>query len=320
MPIKDRIPSPEELIDSLPISREFLSRLGVLAGQTTRKLSIESLGISSGSLDDVEISKVTLGNASIGNLAIANGSARLTRSSAFLNNVRALVSLDFRLRWEIDLGWVGHWQDTSDLGDLDIPVELGNIEIPDLDDIELTIPRIDIPQLVADMKPITNLQLGSFSLSDADLSKLTAPSAGLNLTGLGVGEVSVSTLTVPGINSQTVTVAEAAPEQALKLPGASLNNLQIPQTSIPQIRSGHISTDATASPHSLGVDLGILKITLQVTPTVHLNVGTLTISDAQLSAELGSVELQDIQLPVAIQGITAKAFEANGLSVNQITF
>ncbi len=46
----------------------------------------------------------------------------------------------------------------------------------------------------------------------------------------------------------------------------------------------------------------------------------MTISDAELSAELGAVELQDIQLPVAIHGITAKAFEANGVSVNQISF
>ena len=199
-------------------------------------------------------------------------------------------------------------------------MDLGNIAIPDLDNIDLAIPAINVPQVVANMKPITDLQLGNFSLSGADIQKLALPAAGLTLTGLGVGELSLSSLSVPGATSQKVSVAKAKPELDLVLPGATVQNLSIPQTLIPNIQSGAFETEATASSKGLRVNLGILDVTISVTPTVHLDVGAMTISDAQLSASLGSVSIEDIHLPVSVDGINASAFEANGVSVNQISF
>ena len=92
MTIKDRLPSPESLLESLSLPRDFLTRLGILAGQTTRKVSVETVAISSGSLTNVEIGKVNLGNASIGTVTISDVSATLEQSSAFLQNVRALLT------------------------------------------------------------------------------------------------------------------------------------------------------------------------------------------------------------------------------------
>lgn len=320
MAIKDRLPSAEEFIESLPISKDFLARLGILAGQTTRKISIDSVALSSGTLSDVEISKVNLGNASIGTINIENVSASLKQSSAILENVRAILELDFTLIWKVDLGWLGHWGDTNNLGSIDIPIDLGNISIPDLDNIDLTIPKVDIPSVVAEMKPITNLQLGAFSLTSADIDKLTLPSAGLNLTGMGVGDVSISSLSVPGVSSKAIGVAGAQPELSIDLPGATVQNLSIPSVSIPEITSASFDTAATASAKNIEVNLGILKITLRVTPTIHLDVGLMKISDAQLDASIGSVDINDISLPVSIQGLSASAFEAQGISVNKITF
>lgn len=320
MAIKDRLPSTEALLDSLPLPRDFLTRLGVLAGQTTRQISIDSVSAAGGNLSDVEINKINLGNASIGTITIDNTEASLTHSSAFLSGVKSIVELKFKLRWEINLGWIGHWGDTNDIGSIDIPVDLGNIDIPNLDNIDLSIPTINIPAIVANMEPINNLKLGNFSLTGADIQKLSLPSAGLSLTGLGVGDVTVSSLAVPGVNSQTLTVAQATPELNVVLPGATVSNLSIPETNIPSIASGAFSTRAVASDKSITVDLGLLKITLSVTPTVYLNVAAMTIKDAKLSASLGSIKIKDISLPVSVQGLSATAFEANGLSINKIKF
>lgn len=320
MAIKDRLPSTDALLDALPLPRDFLTRLGVLAGQTTRRISIDSVAVAGGNLSDVEISKINLGNASIGTITIENTEATLKQSSAFLSGVKSIVELKFKLKWEIDLGWIGHWGDTNNIGSIDIPVDLGNIDIPSLDNIDLSIPTINIPAIVANMEPIKNLKLGNFSLTGADIQKLSLPSAGLSITGLGVGDVEVSSLAVPSVNSQALTVAQAKPDLNVVLPGATVNNLSIPETSIPSIASSPFSTRAVASDKSLTVNLGLLKITLSVTPTVYLNVAAMTIKDAKLSASLGSVKIKDISLPVSVHGLSATAFEANGLSVNHIKF
>jgi|GEM_PF-540013 len=320
MAIKDRLPSTEALLESLPLPRDFLTRLGVLAGQATRQLTLDSVGVNSASLNNVEISQVQLGSASIGGIRIENVDARLEQSSAFLQNVRSLLELHFTLEWEVDLGWIGHWGDTNDLGSIDIPVDLGNINIPDLDNIALDIPQVDIPAAMAAMQPINNLQLGTFSLSGMDVNKATLPAAGLTLTGMGVGEVGISSLSVPGATTQAIKLASAAPALDVVLPGATVHNLTIPQTSIPTITSGAFDTDATASAKSLTVNLGILKLTLKVTPTVHLDVGAMAISDAQLSASIGAVSVTDIHLPVSVQGLTASSLDAHGITVNKITF
>ena len=59
---------------------------------------------------------------------------------------------------------------------------------------------------------------------------------------------------------------------------------------------------------------------IAVTPTVHLNVGSMTLSDAKLGATLGKVSLNDISLPVALEGISGGELGLNSISVNKLTF
>jgi hypothetical protein len=320
MSVKDKIPSAESIMESLPLPRDFLARLGVISAQVTRKLTIDQVEIDSGDLGDVSIDKVTLGSASVGSINITNTAATLHNSSAVLNNVRAIVALHFRLNWEIDLGWIFKKSGSEDMGTLDIPVDLGDIDIPDLDNIDLAIPAVNIPATAMAMLPVTNLDLGKFSLNQAQVDKLGLPSAGLSLTGLGVGNVTLSSLNVPAANAQSLAVVSAAPEKNILLPGASLDNLTIPTTSIPQILSGNIQTAATSSAQSIGVNLGFLDISIAVTPTVHLNIEDMTLSDVELSATIGQVKVNDIDLAVAVQGIKATGMNLNGVNVSSVKF
>ncbi|MGB2336753.1 MAG: hypothetical protein ACPH5V_05545, partial [Alcanivorax sp.] len=89
---------------------------------------------------------------------------------------------------------------------------------------------------------------------------------------------------------------------------------------LPSAQSGAFDADATASDKSLTVDLGILKVTIAVTPTVHLNVGSMTLKDAQLSAKLGNVSLNEISLPVALEGISGGGLGLSSINVSKLTF
>ncbi len=319
MSLKERL-SPDSLLESLPVSRDLLTRLGLLGAQVSRKIAIDQVSVDSGTLNNLKVEKVSLGSASIGSLKVENGSASVNNANAVLNQVRSIVELGFHLDWEIDLGWIGSWDGSEDMGSLDIPVDLGTITVPDLGDIDLQIPAIDIPGLVAEMKPIDQLDLGNLDIGGVRLDKLALPSAGLSITGMGVGDLTLSSVTVPAADGEALRVNRAAPTRQLTLPGASLENVTIPAVNMPSATSGAFNADATASDKSLGIDIGILKVSIRVTPTVHLNVGSMTLSDAQLAADLGKVSLNDISLPVSLEGITGGELGLNSISVNKLTF
>lgn len=319
MSLKERL-SAESLMESLPVSRDLLTRLGLLGAQVSRKIAIDQVSVDNGTLHNLKVETVNLGSASIGSLKVENGSASVNSAKAVLNQVRSIVELEFHLDWEIDLGWIGSWDGSENMGSLDIPVDLGTITVPDLGDIDLQIPAIDIPGLMAEMKPIDQLDLGNLDISGVRLDKLSLPSAGLSITGLGVGDLTLSSVTVPSADGEAMRVNRAAPSRQLNLPGASLANVVIPAINMPSATSGAFTADATASDKSLGIDVGILKVSVRVTPTVHLNVGSMTLSDAQLAAELGKVSLNDISLPVSLEGITGGELGLNSISVNKLTF
>lgn len=319
MSLKERLSS-DSLLESLPVSRDLLTRLGLLGAQVSRKIAIDQVSVDSGTLSNLKVEKVTLGSASIGTLKVTNSSASVDNATAVLNQVRTLVELGFRLDWKVDLGWIGSWDGREDLGSIDIPVDLGTITIPDLGDIDLQIPAIDIPGLVAEMQPINQLDLGALEIAGVRLDKLGLPSAGMSITGLGVGDLTLSSLTVPAADSEALRINRAAPTGTLNLPGAALQNVSIPAISMPEATSAAFAANAEASEKSLSVNLGILKVTIAVIPKVHLNVGSMTLKDAKLAAELGKVSINDISLPVALEGITGGELGLNSISVSKLTF
>lgn len=320
MALSDRISSIDQIVEALPISRQVFERLGVLSAQVARQIAIEQVSLGDGTLKGVQVDKLRLGSASISQIEVLNTKADLKQSSARLNQVRGILELGFSLKWEVDLGWLGSWGGTDDLGSLDIPLPEENLNIPDLGDVQVDIPKIDIPSVVAKMAPINNLLLGDFQFSKAQLDKLTLPGAGLSISGMGIGSLSLSSLNLPGVDGASLSLQKAAPTADLELPGASLSNLKIPDVDMPSITSGSFGTVAEASTRSITANLGILKVTLAVSPVVHLDIGSMSISDAKLSASIEELVLNGISLPVSLEGISASGLDLNDVKVEQVTF
>ncbi len=320
MALSDRISSIDQIADALPVSRELLERLGVLSSQVARKIAIEQVSVNEGTLKDVHVDKLALGSASIGKIEVADTRANLKQSSAKLNQVRSILELGLSLDWEVDLGWLGSWDGSDDLGSIDIPVPEENLTIPDLDDVELDIPKISIPSVVAKMEPVSHLPLGDFKLSKAQIDELVLPSAGLSVSGMGVGDLSLSSLNLPGADASSLSLKEGSPTAKVTLPGASVGDLKIPEVNLPSITSGNIATAAHPSTHSITANLGILKVTLSVSPVVHLDIGSMSISDAKLGANIGEVSLNEISLPVTLEGLSASGVDLNEVRVDKITF
>lgn len=319
MALKDTLARAESLLDEISSPKDFIERLGMAIGQTYKKVRIDQVNIQSGATTNIDIDKILLGTATINHIKINGLSADLRNGEAFLKDVRTVIELNFSIEWKIDLGFIGSWSGNDALGSISIPFTVGNLSIPALNDIQLYIPTIDIPGINALMAPIDNLHLGNTKITGIAASATELPNLGFALNGLGVGSASVTGINIPNTNTKKATIQDVSPENHILLPQASLRELEIPETRVQDIASPAFGTTVVASDRKLTADFGILAVTIKVTPTVHLNVGSMTISDVDLYAMANEVNLENISLPVSVRGIKIDNIDLKEINVNQIT-
>lgn len=305
--------------DPAQLEAAIEERVGPILAQVLRKISIDQIRAESGTLGDLDVAKVVLGDATIDKVILTGTSATLNGAQAFLQTVRMVLDLQFTLEWEVDLGWIGNWSGTENLGSLPFGLNLGNVSVPSLANINLSIPNVTVDNVQAVVNPINNLDLGGAKITKVMARDTDVPADGFSLVGLGLGSASIKNFSVPKTSTATATIEEFEPNSAIKLPGAEVSNLQIPSSQVENISTGGFNFLAQASARSLGVDLGILAVRIIVTPVVHLDVGSMIIQDVELSAMANRLNVQGIQVPVKIRGITVRDIILQTVKIGEIS-
>ncbi|HUF63530.1 MAG TPA: hypothetical protein VMN36_15750 [Verrucomicrobiales bacterium] len=304
---------PQELLAALR------STLPGLVGAAARKINVDQVKADSGTVSDIAAGRVTLGVAQIDRLTITGLNASLNGAQAFMRNVRMVLELRFTLTWKVDLGWLGSWGDTENLGSLHFGMNLGNVSVPSLANINFQVPSLSTTNVSAAMQPITNLSLGAADFNQLLLSATQAPSPGFTLSGLGVGSASVKNVEVPQTTTAQVKIDAFQPANHIVLPGAEVQNLQLPSAQAGTITAGGFNLSAIASRRCLVVDLGILDIELCVEPVTHLNVGSMLVQDVALSAAASRLNIENIALPINVQNIALNNMNLYNIRINEIT-
>jgi len=308
--------------ESQPAAQELTAALqksvGPILAQLFKKIKINQVRAESGSIADLDVDKVILGDATINKIILTGTSAKLKGAQAFLQNVRMVLQLKFTLQWKVDLGWLGSWDGTNDLGSLPFGMDLGNISIPSLANIDMNIPSMSVDNVKAQLSPINNLDLAGARIKKISARETEIPAEAFGLSGIGIGSASIKNLSVPKTATEAVSIEEFTPNAAVVLPGVELANVQIPSARVDNVNTGGFNFMAQASSRSIGADLGILAIKLIVTPIVHMDVGTMTIQDVVLAATASKLQVQDIQLPVTIRGINLKNMVLQTVDIGEI--
>lgn len=308
--------------ESQPAAQELTAALqksvGPILAQLFKKIKINQVRAESGSIADLDVDKVILGDATINKIILTGTSAKLKGAQAFLQNVRMVLQLKFTLQWKVDLGWLGSWDGTNDLGSLPFGMDLGNISIPSLANIDMNIPSMSVDNVKAQLSPINNLDLAGARIKKISAKETEIPADAFGLSGIGIGSASIKNLSVPKTATEAVSIEEFTPNAAVVLPGVELANVQIPSARVDNVSTGGFNFMAQASSRSIGADLGILAIKLIVIPIVHMDVGTMTIQDVDLAATANKLQVQDIKLPVTIRGINLKNMVLQTVDIGEI--
>lgn len=143
------------------------------------QINLAQAAAASATVADIKIDEIVLGGVTIGQLTLEGTSLDLNSGSASLANVRIVITLDFQFNWWINLGF---WSDsgTADLGSMSFALDLGNVSIPSLGNIPLSVPNIALASLNAAFAPITAIDLGGGNLAGIAATHITLPKNGLS--------------------------------------------------------------------------------------------------------------------------------------------
>jgi hypothetical protein len=295
------------------------ARLQGLLLQAARTIKIAQFTSTSGTISDLAVEQLVLGDITIDKLLLQDAHATVNSGSAFLNSVRVNLELAFTLDWWVDIA-IHSDKGSADLGSMSFNVDVGNIQIPSLQQIDLAIPSVAVNNVHASIAPVNNLDLGAASLADVKGNNGVLATDGFQVSGLGIGTLALSSLDIPKTTIEEATIGQFAPNSHVVLPAAQVSGVQLPSTSVGTVQSDVIVTDAAVDKKGLTADLGIFGFTLWVTPIAHMHIQSLTLQDVALAASVREAAISNVQIPLELHGIKIKGIQLNALAVSNVGF
>jgi len=282
-------------------------------------INLAQAAIASGAAADIKIEEIVLGGVTIGQLTLEGTSLDIAAASAALESVRVVINLDFSFDWWINLGF---WSDSgsNSLGSLSFALDLGNVAIPSLGNIPLTVPNIAIANLSAVIAPVSSIDLGGGTFTGLTASNIVLPKSGFTLAGFAVSGVSIANVEVPDAAAASLSIQDFHPNGNVLLPNASIGPLQIPSVTTADVQTtSSIGFNGAATQQGLGLNLGVLGGTFDVTPTAYVSIGSLQLQGVSLSGAVTKAILDNIGVPVDIRGISMNTIDISQITAANIT-
>jgi hypothetical protein len=286
----------------------------------TQTINVAQVAAASGGVVDVKVAKIVLGGVTIGQLTLQNTSLDIKSGSAFAQNVRTIMHLEFELDWWWDVGFASD-SGTDDIGGLSIPFNVGDIAIPSLNDIPLNIPSVVGNNVTAQVQPITGFDLGGGSFAGVTAASISIPQGGFTLAGLQVASLSLASLDVPRTSVGSVAIQDFHPNASLSLPSLELGPIVLTSANAGNIATTNtIAFNGSASKQSgPSFDFGVFGGTLSVVPTFFVSIGSLLLNGVSLSATVQHAILQSVGVPVDVQGIELSSVNVDNLVATNVT-
>jgi hypothetical protein len=293
-----------------------------LVARALRTIDISQVLAASGTIGSLKVGSVQLGEATIDRLVVRDVTTSVHSGRAFLQNVRTITRVQVIVDWWYDVLFdSGSGRDTftSPL----IPIEVGNLLVPSLQDINLSVPEVTVTGARAQITPIANLDLGGGRFDDVTVNGTKLPAAGFGLSGLELGTLTLSDLGVPATATQSVTLGQFRPNGALTLPGVEVTGVNVPAAQAPSIQSSspvNVFGLQPQDPYPVGgLDLRIFGFSIGVRPIIDIQIGVLTLDDVSLRAAIGSLRLESVTTPVTVRDIALGDVALQQVTVKQIT-
>ena len=292
-----------------------------LAAAVMKRIELPTFTAAAGSAAAVHIGEIRLENASVDHVDIQNVATTFRTGAISLDNARAIVAIRVFFDWWYDIGIASDSGSTT-LGTFDFPFDIGNIDIPSLNNISLAVPSASLRDIIAAVHPVRDLDLGGATFGALAIEDALLPSAGFGLGGLSLGAVNLTDVRLPGASTSRVTLGAFTPNGPLVLPSLRIDGVELPTASAPRVSSAGLIAvrRAVASERTLpGVTFGVFGFTLGMQPTLDMFIEALTIRDLAASAAIERIDLRDVRASVALHDLELSRVNLEQLHVDRLT-
>lgn len=298
------------------------SLLSALAGEVTRRLRIDRVGITSGRAESVEIGRVEIGDATVEALQLRGLCARVNCGAALLKNVRAIMEIHYSVRWSYDLKWFGADSGIKVLGSKAKPIPLHDIRIPMLRDIAIDVPEAAITDIEAEIPGVTDLALGGAGFENLVIANTRLPSAGFGLSGLSYGDLEIEGFGAPGADSERLSIGGFSPDQPVAVPDLEVRGIEIPDIDVPDVTSDGAVSIMDIDPEDFEAPVfkigDLFKVIFVARPILHLQIGELVLTDLKATAAIDAIQLKGARAPVSVRDIALVGLKLDQLVVQRI--
>ena len=285
------------------------------------KATVDDVSLARIGIEQIDVGELSAGPLSIGSLVLDTTSLDVSTGTASLRNLRVTISLTMTLVWEVSISipFDGSlsWSGTIDLGTQSITVPFGDVSLPGLQSLSLDLPSLTVDNLSAVVEAIRDLQLGSLVAQDIRAQGILVPVPDFQIIGLGLTGANIEGLSAPGASSVNATVGSV---QGMTVPlgTVTIPNIDLPQASLGDIVGQALDVKATSNPIAFVADAGVLKITLNLTPTARMHTDELRVQGIRASASIGQVQLTNVVLPFTITNLTLSQIGIDTIQIPKI--
>lgn len=287
-----------------------------------RRADIQSVKLASADASTLKIDEVDIGDASVERVSLANIRTLVNTGRLTMNNVRTLMSMRIRVRWEVRIWGPNPSGSFTFTVPFDIPFNVGDLEIPGLDDLDIQVPSGVAEDTTASVQPIANLTFNGGRVDNIEIADIRLPVNGYGLAGVGFDSFTLSHVGVPDASIGKVTIGSLIPNGLLTLPSAEISNIGIGNVSVPSVTSNRPVTvsDITATPPPFRlIDLWILFVDIQLLPVMTMSVDGVTLDDMEATSTISSITLENMRFPLQVKGMELSDISVTGLRANEIS-
>jgi hypothetical protein len=272
----------------------------------------------------IDVGQVSLGDIVVGQLRVDDARVNIRSGQALLRDLQVSVGLEFTFEWfvDIELFEVEVFSDsgTDSLGVATIFFELGDFEVPGLNDIDLDIASLTGSDVRTQADPIAGLQLAGLVAEDVRATGVVLPTAGFTLAGLDLASLTVADVDLPaaGVAGATVGRVRGTP---LTLPSLRLRGLELPGAAAGDIRSGALDIPVQRQDafELAPFSLGFFGITLSVRPTASMRASELLLTGIRAALNADLIELGSVRVPFEVHNLTLADVGLHTIDVPTIT-
>lgn len=293
------------------------NRSGGAVAPALARAAVPRVMVRSGLAENLSIDQVQLGQTTIDRLRIQGVSATVSSGTTRLENVE--VALRIRIRVSLRVFRIGGSRTLT----FRFPtVPIGDISIPELDDIRLNVGSAVSEDARLEVQPINNLDLGGARFTDLRADGTVLPAAGFALDGLALEGFSIDDISVPATFTEAIRVGSFVPNAPLQVPSVVATDISLPDVSAPRVSSASPVFIPSIFPESFSlrrrIGIGPARITLTVRPLLDMRIAALTLDDITASSFIDRIAVEDIRAPLTLTGLNVGGLQLNDVTINRV--